>query len=183
MKITVEFNSLAEFEAFRAPGAAAPTPAPTPTPVPSPPPAPAQYLPPVRVLTMPARAVPGTLRWTSEGNTYVAAVVTNGDIVIAGLYSASGTGDAVQMTRLEQMLDNRLDTNPPEDSEAGLREWLTTRILPALNTWVAANSGRMAGAVFAPVSVDVIPAEWSVFDRAAALLAQGVKIGPRGFAL
>ena len=128
MKIVVEYDSLSEFLAFGnlaskpvtpppAPTPApvlTPVPAPIPAPVPVPAPAPTQAPnPQIRMLNMPARSIPGALRWTNAGVTYMAAVVTNGDIIIAGLYSAAGTNEGLQMARLEQMLDSGLDTRPP----------------------------------------------------------------------
>lgn len=184
MKITVEFDSLDEFVAFGKLGGPVSSPTTGSAPAPSLSPAPQQpaNVPLARVLTLPAKAVPGTLRWSAGGATYLAAVVTNGDMIISALYSAPGQGDAVQMTRCELILDNRLDISPPADSQDGLRQWLAERIVPQLNTWAAANRAVMAGAAFAPVSADPIPANWGLFDRAAALLAQEVKFGPQGFA-
>ena len=177
MKISVEFESLGEFMAFgRLTDTGAP---PAPTPAPTPP----AYVPQTRVLTMPARAISGTLRWITDDTTYLCAVVTNGDIIIAALYSGAGSADGTQMTRLEAMLDSGLDTSPPDGSDAGLRDWLSHRVLPQLNQWLVNNRATVNAGKFQPVSAATIPASWSVFDRAAASLAQWVKITPSGFVL
>ena len=184
MNITVNFDSLDEFLAFgKLAQSSSPLPVPTPPPSPAPSPAPAPTAPQVRMLRMPVHAVPGALRWAAAGVTYAAVVATNGDIIIACLYSASGVGDAVPMTRVEFMLDRSLDNRTIVNTDEGLRDWLTNQILPPLSAWWDANRALMSGVTPAPVSSAPIPSDWSVHDRAAAALAQWVRLTPAGFVL
>ena len=74
-------------------------------------------------------------------------------------------------------IDNELDIRALASDDAALRAYITARVLPPLNVWLTANSGRFAnGLTFGPVSSEPVPTAALVYDRLAARLPQWVQI-------
>lgn len=166
--------------AASAPGSAASAPGATP---------PTEAVPLARVKSIPPTAAiyPGDLRWSAQGITYVAAVVTAADVAWVAVYStpttsASGAAGA-QVAAFEVSLDDGLDARGVQPNDASVRAYLQARIVPPLDAWLKANSGRWAsGMVVYPVNAGDTPAGKGI-DHVAARLAQWVEVTAAGAAL
>lgn len=150
---------------------------------------PIEAVPLARVKTIPPTATiyPGDLRWSAQGITYVAAVVTAADVAWVAVYSVptvSATGAAgTQVAAFEVSLDDGLDSRGVLPTDESVRAYLQTRIVPKLDAWLKANSSRWAsGMTVYPVNAGDSP-QGKGIDHVAARLAQWVEVKATGAAL
>ena len=163
-----------------APSGGASSPDPTP-PVSSVPLARPKPIPPAAVI------YPGDLRWSAQGITYLATVATSLDFAWVAVYSVptatSTGGEGTQVASFEVALDNGLGDRNVQPDDAAVRAYLQTHVVPALDTWLKANSGRWAsGMVVYPVNSGGTPTG-NGLDHVAARLAQWVEVKPTGATL
>lgn len=150
---------------------------------------PIEAVPLARVKTIPPTATiyPGDLRWSAQGITYVAAVVTAADVAWVAVYSVptvSATGAAgTQVAAFEVSLDDGLDSRGVLPTDESVRAYLQARIVPKLDAWMKANSSRWAsGMVVYPVNAGDAPTGKGI-DHVAARLAQWVEVKATGASL
>jgi hypothetical protein len=117
----------------------------------------------------------------------VASVVTSLDFVWVAIYSVptatSDGGVGLPIASFEVQLDGDLDSRGVQANDAAVRAYLAARVVPALDSWLKANSGRWAsGMTVHPVNVGGTPTG-NAYDHIAARLAQWVEVKPTGAAL
>ena len=155
----------------------------------SPTPTPIQAVPLAKVKQIPPAATiyPGDLRWSAQGITYVAAVVTSLDFVWVAIYSTptatSDGGVGLPVASFEVQLDGDLNSRGVQANDAAVRAYLSARVVPALDSWLKANSGRWAsGMTVYPVNAGDTPTG-NAYDHIAARMAQWVEVKATGAAL
>lgn len=129
----------------------------------------------------------GDLRWSAQGVTYMVGIATNGDaswVAVWSVASSSSTGMAgAPVSGVEVMLDSGFDLRGVQPDDAAIRAYLAAYVVPKLNTWMTANSGRWAsGMTVYAVNTKDTPTG-SASARAAARVAQWIDITPFGATL
>lgn len=149
---------------------------PIPTPTPAPPPAATVPLG-SKFNGLPVTTRPGNMVWTAGGMTYGIAVVEASIGAWVCLYNSPETGESVTFETFAKLLDNMLDLRPALRTDAEIRAYLSSVILPSLNEWLAANVSVFAnGATFRPVSTAPVSDDLPGLDRLAARLPQWLQI-------